>query len=207
MANVYHYNSINLTLMILVDWQIKKEVKSGRLKIEPYKDELVQPNSIDVRLADEFIVYSAQDIPYVIDPYKKHNIEITEQPGLNIIIEKITSKSFLIKPGQFVLAATLEYFELPDDIVASIEGKSSLARLGLAIHSTGGWIDAGFRGTITLEMTNVNKYPIRLHAYMPIGQVVFYKTEHADVPYYEKHDAKYLGQVSPTLSRYYENPQ
>ena len=110
-----------------------------------------------------------------------------------------------INPGMFVLAETYEAITLPDNVVATIEGKSSIARLGITLHQTGGWIDAGFSGTITLEICNANQRPVRLHAGMPIGQLVFYTTEKAEKPYGAKGDAKYLNQKNATLSRYHEN--
>lgn len=106
----------------------------------------------------------------------------------------------------FLLAETHECITLPDNIVATIEGKSSIARLGIALHQTGGWIDAGFCGTITLEISNANRRPVRLYAGMPIGQLVFYTTERAEKPYGSKGgDAKYLNQRQATLSRYHKN--
>jgi dCTP deaminase len=106
-----------------------------------------------------------------------------------------------------MLAETMEVIGLSDNIVASIEGKSSIARLGVELHQTGGWIDAGFRGSITLEMCNVNSRPVRMYAGMPIGQLVFYTTERAALPYDRKSDAKYMDQRQATLSRYHENPR
>jgi dCTP deaminase len=120
-------------------------------------------------------------------------------------VEETEADSFVIRPGAFVLARTLEHIALPDNIVATIEGKSSIARLGITLHQTGGWIDAGFRGTITLEMCNVNVRPVKVHAGMPVGQLVFYTTERAENPYDRKADAKYLDQRQATLSRYHAN--
>ncbi|MFZ1128999.1 dCTP deaminase, partial [Methanoregula sp.] len=133
----------------------------------------------------------------VIDPFDKATV--TSDTG------ETHSDSFILMPGQFVLAETLEIIGLPDNIVATIEGKSSIARLGVTLHQTGGWIDAGFRGTITLEMANVNARPVRVYAGMPIGQLVFYTTERAENPYDKKADARYLDQRQATLSRYHEN--
>ena len=120
-------------------------------------------------------------------------------------VGELHADSFVLNPGQFVLAETFECIGLPDNIVATIEGKSSIARLGVTLHQTGGWIDAGFRGTITLEMCNVNSRPVKVYAGMPIGQLVFYTTERAENPYFKKGDAKYLDQRQATLSRYHEN--
>ncbi|WP_373838727.1 dCTP deaminase [Methanospirillum sp.] len=181
--------------MILVDWQITDRIERGYIGIDPYNPELIQPNSIDIRLGNHFVWYIPGD--EIIDPYSRDSV-ISET-------EEMTGESIVINPGQFILAETLEAIRLPDNIVASIEGKSSIARLGIELHQTGGWIDAGFAGTITLEMCNVNQRPVRMHAGMAIGQLVFYTTERAHCPYNTKKDAKYLNQRQATLSRYYEN--
>jgi len=181
--------------MILVDWQIIDRVNRGHIQIDPYDSGLVQPNSLDIRLGDHFVWYRPGD--GVIDPYDKTSIESGT--------EETTAPYFDIAPGMFVLAETLEMIGLPDNIVASIEGKSSIARFGVELHQTGGWIDAGFRGSITLEMCNVNVRPVRVYAGMPIGQLVFYTTERAECPYDKKPDAKYMDQRQATLSRYAAN--
>lgn len=183
--------------MILVDWEILDRINRGHLKVEPFDPKMVQPNSLDIRLGNHFLWYNEGD--EVIDPYDKASIRAN--------ITEVQSNSVVIPPGLFILAETLERIELPDNIVAAIEGKSSVARLGVELHQTGGWIDAGFRGTITLEMCNVNQRPVRIYAGMPIGQLVFYTTERAERPYNLKDDAKYLNQRQATLSRYYENPR
>jgi len=181
--------------MILVDWQLLDRIARGFIHIDPYDTKLVQPNSLDIRLGDHFVWYETSKD--VIDPYN-HNTVFSH-------VNEIHTDSFILNPGQFVLAETLESIGLPDNIVATIEGKSSIARLGVTLHQTGGWIDAGFRGTITLEMANVNSRPVKVYAGMPIGQLVFYTTERAENPYYKKEDAKYLDQRQATLSRYHEN--
>jgi dCTP deaminase len=181
--------------MILVDWQLLDRIERGHIKINPYDRNLVQPNSLDIRLGNHFVWYKPGT--EVIDPYN----------GDSIIagVEDTHAESFILNPGRFVLAETLECIGLPDNIVATIEGKSSIARLGVTLHQTGGWIDAGFRGTITLEMCNVNTRPVKIYAGMPIGQLVFYTTERAQNPYFMKNDAKYLDQRQATLSRYHAN--
>jgi dCTP deaminase len=181
--------------MILVDWQLLDRIERGHIKIRPYDKNLVQPNSIDIRLGNHFVWYKPSD--KVIDPRNKRSITTG--------VEETETDEFVIKPGAFVLARTLECIGLPDNIVATIEGKSSIARLGVTLHQTGGWIDAGFRGTITLEMANVNTRPVKVYAGMPIGQLVFYTTERAANPYYTKADAKYMDQQQATLSRYHAN--
>ncbi len=126
----------HLTVMILVDWQIIDRVNRGHILIDPYNPALVQPNSLDIRLGNHFVWYRSGDT--VIDPYDRTSIESET--------EEMVSDHFDIQPGMFVLAETLEVIGLPDNIVASIEGKSSIARFGVELHQTGGWIDAGFRG-------------------------------------------------------------
>jgi dCTP deaminase len=181
--------------MILVDWQILDRIARGSINIDPYDAKLVQPNSLDIRLGNHFVWYTGSS--EVIDPYNKDSVSSG--------IEEVHADSFILNPGQFVLAETLECIGLPDNVVATIEGKSSIARLGITLHQTGGWIDAGFRGTITLEMANVNSRPVKVYAGMPVGQLVFYTTERAERPYDKKGDAKYLDQRQATLSRYHAN--
>jgi len=181
--------------MILVDWQIIDRIERGYIGIDPFNPDLVQPNSIDIRLGNHFVWYTPGSD--VIDPFTRDTVTSGT--------EEMTTESIVLYPGQFVLAETMEVLSLPDNIVASIEGKSSIARLGIELHQTGGWIDAGFAGSITLEMCNVNQRPVRMHAGMPIGQLVFYTTERAACPYNSKKDAKYQNQRQATLSRYYEN--
>ena len=181
--------------MILVDWQLRDRISRGHIRIDPFDPNLIQPNSVDIRLGNHFVWYGKSD--EVIDPYDKTSVCVG--------VEERYCDDFVIMPGQFVLAETLECIGLPDNIVATIEGKSSIARLGVTLHQTGGWIDAGFRGSITLEMANVNARPVKVYAGMPIGQLVFYTTERAENPYDKKTDAKYLDQRKATLSRYHEN--
>lgn len=181
--------------MILVDWQLLDRISRGHIKIDPYDPKLVQPNSLDIRLGSHFVWYTPGS--GVIDPYNQQSVTAE--------VEEAHADVFILNPGQFILAETLERIELPDNIVATIEGKSSIARLGVTLHQTGGWIDAGFRGTITLEMANVNARPVKVYAGMPIGQLVFYTTERAERPYGAKGDAKYLDQRQATLSRYHRN--
>ncbi|MCU0631834.1 MAG: dCTP deaminase [Methanolinea sp.] len=181
--------------MILVDWQILDRIQRGFISVEPFDPRLVQPNSLDIRLGNHFVWYEWGDS--VIDPYHQETIAAGTV--------ETTAESIVLAPGQFMLAETHEVIGLPDNIVASIEGKSSIARLGVELHQTGGWIDAGFRGSITLEMCNVNQRPVRMYAGMPIGQLVFYTTEKALFPYNLKKDAKYMDQRQATLSRYHQN--
>ena len=181
--------------MILVDWQLLDRIARGYINIDPFDPKLVQPNSLDIRLGNHFVWYT--DNNEVIDPYN--------QDSVTRGVKEVHADTFILNPGQFVLAETLECIGLPDNIVATIEGKSSIARLGITLHQTGGWIDAGFRGTITLEMANVNSRPVKVYAGMPIGQLVFYTTERAENPYYKKSDAKYIDPRQATVSRYHAN--
>ena len=183
--------------MILVDWQILDRIAHGFIQVDPFDPTLVQPNSLDIRLGNHFLWYERGDEE--IDPYREETITSGTRD--------CRADSIVLEPGRFMLAETLEVIGLPDNIVASIEGKSSIARLGVELHQTGGWIDAGFRGSITLEMCNVNARPVRMYAGMPIGQLVFYTTERAAHPYNRRTSAKYMDQRQATLSRYHENPR
>lgn len=181
---------------LLCDWEIENAVTSGELVIDPFDRNLISSNSIDLRLGDHFLTYLKSD--NVIDPYDAITIK-------QDIKEAWYAKTFIIYPGDFILARTLETVKLPDFYAARVEGKSSLARIGLTIHQTGGWIDSGFYGTVTLEISNVNVKPIRLYAGMPICQLAVFLTNPPRVPYNKKIDAKYNGQVDPTTSKYFEN--
>jgi dCTP deaminase len=185
--------------VILSDHTLREEIAAGRVVIEPYDASMVQPSSIDVRLDRYFRVFLNHTMP-VIDV--KQNLE-----ELTHLVEIDDERPFVLHPGEFVLGSTFERIAVPDDLVARIEGKSSLGRLGLLIHSTAGFIDAGFNGHITLELSNVANLPITLYPGMKIGQISFLKmTTPADVPYGSGAlNSKYQGQRGPTPSRYWEN--
>jgi len=185
-------------MSILVDFEIRAAVSKSELIIEPYDESLVQPNSYDVRLDDKFSWHTAAN--EVIDPYQGETI----LSGL----KSVTADNFVVAPGQFILGATLERVCLPADIVGQLTGKSSLARLGVMVHVTAGFIDAGFShppAQITLEIVNVGVRPVKLYAGMPIAQMVFTKTAVCEVPYNTKPNAKYNGQDAAAHSRYYLN--
>ena len=190
--------------MILSDRTIREELEAGRIVVDPFDDSCIQPSSVDVRLDRYFRVFLNHTMA-VIDV--KQNLE--ELTRLVEIDEGDTDRAFILHPGEFVLGSTYERVGLPDDTVARIEGKSSLGRLGLLIHSTAGFIDAGFDGHITLELSNVASLPITLYPGMKIGQISFLKmTTPAEVPYGAKAlGSKYQGQRGPTPSRYWENFQ
>jgi dCTP deaminase len=185
--------------VILSDRTIREELAAGRIVIDPFDDTMVQPSSVDVRLDRYFRVFLNHTMP-VID-VKKDLEELTR------LVDIDDERAFILHPGEFVLGSTFERVAVPDDMVARIEGKSSLGRLGLLIHSTAGFIDAGFDGHITLELSNVANLPITLYPGMKIGQVSFLRmTTPADVPYgSSKVGSKYQGQRGPTPSRYWEN--
>ncbi len=185
--------------MILSDGTIRAALASGRILVEPLADGAVQPSSVDVRLAHQFRVFANHRYP-VIDVRQ-------DQPELTELVEVATDEPFVLHPGEFVLGATLERIRLPADIVARIEGKSSLARLGLVIHSTAGFVDAGFDGDVTLELSNVATLPILLYPGMKIAQFAFFALdEPAEQPYGgTATGSKYQGQRGPTASRYHLN--
>lgn len=182
--------------MILVDWQIEDAVSNGEIGITPFDTNAINPNSYDVRLGESFVKFCSSDLP--LNPYNKTTIEWGSCPCN-------TEEGIIILPGECLLAETAETFRIPRHIVANIEGKSSLARLFLAVHQTGGWIDAGFDGTITLELKNHFVRPILLTPGMPIGQIVFHRTSPCNRSYGERADSKYQGQRGATLSRYHRN--
>jgi dCTP deaminase len=185
--------------VILSDRTIREELAAGRIAIDPFDEAMLQPSSVDVRLDRYFRVFLNHTMP-VID-VKKDLEELTR------LVDIDDERAFILHPSEFVLGSTLERIAVPDDMVARIEGKSSLGRLGLLIHSTAGFIDAGFDGHITLELSNVANLPITLYPGMKIGQISFLRmTTPADVPYGSGAlKSKYQGQRGPTPSRYWEN--
>src|SRR5262245_8954477 len=185
--------------MILSDRTIREQIKEGRIIIDPFDDDCVQPSSVDVRLDRYFRVFLNHTMA-VID-VKQDLSALTHQ------VEVDEGGVFVLHPGEFVLGSTAERIGVPDDLVARIEGKSSLGRLGLLIHSTAGFIDAGWDGHITLELSNVANLPITLYPGMKIGQISFLRmTTPADTPYGSGAlGSKYQGQRGPTPSRYWEN--
>jgi len=190
-----------VSTVILSDRSIREALAAGRIVIDPLDESMIQPSSIDVRVSNLFRVFRNHSAG-VID-VKQDMTSLTE------LIEIPQDGVFMLHPGEFVLGSTLERVAVPDDLVARIEGKSSLGRLGLLIHSTAGFIDAGFDGHVTLELANVASLPITLYPGMKIGQVSFMQmTTPADQPYGKgARGSKYLGQRGPTPSRYFENFQ
>ena len=184
--------------MVLSDKTIREQLEAGRIEIDPYDPALLQPSSVDVRVDRYFRVFRNSRYPYI-------DVKV-EQEDLTEMVE-VDDEPFILHPGEFVLGSTLERVRLPDDLVARLEGKSSLGRLGLLIHSTAGFIDPGWNGHVTLELSNVANLPITIYHGMKIGQISFMQmTEPASTPYGSSAlGSKYQGQRGPTPSRYWRN--
>ncbi len=191
--------------MILSDRSLREQLDAGRIVIDPLDDSLIQPSSVDVRISNLFRVFRNHSAG-VID-VKQDMTGLTELIEMPCGEDGIGNEPFMLHPGEFVLGSTLERIAVPNDLVGRVEGKSSLGRLGLLIHSTAGFIDAGFDGHITLELANVASLPITLYPGMKIGQISFMEmTSPADLPYGQgAKGSKYQGQAGPTPSRYFEN--
>jgi dCTP deaminase len=185
--------------VLLSDRDIKAELGAGRIALEPYEAAMVQPSSIDVRLDRFFRLFDNHKYPF-IDP-------AIDQPELTRFVEVDSDQAFILHPGEFVLGSTFELVSLPDDVAARLEGKSSLGRLGLLTHSTAGFIDPGFSGHVTLELSNVATLPIKLWPGMKIGQMCFFRlSSAAEKPYGSaEYSSRYQGQRGPTASRSYLN--
>ena len=185
--------------MVLADRAIRRLIEAGRIEIDPYDPTLLQPSSLDVRVDRLFRVFRNSRYPFI--DVKQKQEELTE------IVEVTGDEAFILHPGEFVLGSTLERVRLPDDLVARLEGKSSLGRLGLLIHSTAGFIDPGFNGHVTLELSNVANLPITIYPEMKIGQLSFVQmNEAAERPYGSAGmGSKYQDQRGPTPSAYWRN--
>jgi dCTP deaminase len=185
--------------VLLSDRDIKSELGAGRIGLEPFEPGMIQPSSIDVRLDRYFRLFDNHKYPF-IDPAE-------DQPELTHLVEVDPEQPFILHPGEFVLGSTFELVTLPDDVAARLEGKSSLGRLGLLTHSTAGFIDPGFSGHVTLELSNVATLPIKLWPGMKIGQMCFFRlSSAAEKPYgSSEYSSRYQGQRGPTASRSYLN--
>ena len=181
------------------DRDIRASIEAGQIGLEPLEMGLLQPSSIDVRLDRFFRLFDNHKYAF-IDPAE-------QQDELTRLIEVDPAEPFILHPGEFVLGSTYEFVTLPDDVAARLEGKSSLGRLGLLTHSTAGFVDPGFKGHVTLELSNVATLPIKLWPGMKIGQLCFFKlTSASEHPYgSEKYSSRYQGQRGPTASRSYKN--
>jgi dCTP deaminase len=185
--------------VVLSDRTIRAEIEAGRISIDPFDPALVQPSSVDVRVDRSFRVF--HNNRYAFIDVREPMEDLTE------LVEVDGGRPFILHPGEFVLGQTLERVTLPDDLVARLEGKSSLGRLGLLIHSTAGFVDSGFSGNLTLELSNVANLPITIYHGMPIGQLSFMRMDGPVERPYGSRDTqnKYQGQTEPTPSRFYLN--
>ena len=188
-----------MLLVLLSDRDIRSEIESGRVVLEPFDSSMIQPSSLDVRLDRFFRTFENHKYPH-IDPAE-------EQPDLTRHVEVDPDEPFVLHPGEFVLASTYEVVTLPDDVAGRLEGKSSLGRLGLLTHSTAGFIDPGFSGHVTLELSNVATLPIKLWPGMKIGQLCLIRlSSPAEHPYGSSiYGSRYQGQRGPTPSKSYVN--
>ena len=184
-------------MSVLSDRDIRAEIEAGRITIQPYDSVDLQPSSVDLHLDDSFRVFRNNRYAFidVRDP----------QPDLTELLRIAVDEPFILHPGEFVLGQTLEWVELPDDLVSRLEGKSSLGRLGLLIHSTAGYVDPGWKGNLTLELSNVANLPIALYYGMRIGQISFFRmSSPVERPYGSKDlGSKYQGQSEPTASAFH----
>ncbi len=184
--------------MILSDRDIKKALQEKKIVIDPFPDLGVQLGSclLDLRLGDRFRVFNHSKTPY-LDPQDPKTLQ-----DVTTEIQVKEGEAFTLHPGEFVLAVTKEYIEMPDDLTGKLEGRSSIGRLGIVIHSTAANIECGFRGNITLELANMGRIPVMLHSGMRICSISFEQlTTPADIPYYKKKTAKYVGQNAPLASK------
>ena len=183
--------------MILSDRTIREEIAAGRIVIDPFDPACVQPSSVDLHVDSQFRVFANSRYPFI--DVKQ------EMPDLTELVEVKPDEPFILHPGEFVLGSTLERVSVPNDLVARLEGKSSLGRLGLLIHSTAGYVDPGWDGYLTLELSNVANLPITLYPGMKIGQISFFRlTTEAETPYGSAGN-KYQGQRGPTPSRFFRD--
>ncbi len=187
--------------MLLSDRDIRAQIEAGRIGLDPLSMELIQPSSMDVRLDRFFRLFDNHKYPF-IDPRE-------QQDDLTRFVEVDKDEAFILHPGEFVLGSTFEFVSLPNDIAARLEGKSSLGRLGLLTHSTAGFVDPGFQGHVTLELSNTATLPIKLWPGMKIGQLCFFQLSSASENPYgsSQYGSRYQGQRGPTASRSHLNFQ
>ena len=186
-------------MSVLSDRDIRAALEAGEIAIRPYDPADLQPSSVDLHLDRSFRVFRNNRYPYI-------DVR-SPQPDLTELLTIADDEPFVLHPGEFVLGQTLEWVELPNDLVARLEGKSSLGRLGLLIHSTAGYVDPGWKGNLTLELSNVANLPIALYFGMKIGQISFFKmSSPVDRPYGSPGlGSKYQGQSEPTASAFHRD--
>lgn len=194
-----HPHPGTLNPVLLSDRDIRAGIDAGDLGLDPFDPATVQPASVDVRIDRYFRLFDNHRYPF-IDPAE-------EQPELTRLVEVAADEPFILHPGEFVLASTFEQVTLGTGFAARLEGKSSLGRLGLLTHSTAGFIDPGFQGHVTLELSNMATLPIKLWPGMKIGQLCFFRlSSDAEHPYGSaRYQSRYLGQRGPTASRSWQN--
>lgn len=180
-------------MSVMVDWEIRGHCIAGDIKIDPFQEQNIQPNSYDVRLGNEFVSFSPSD--KAIDPKDASSLGQYEKKILAM------GEPLVLNPHEFILGTTLESVKLPSNICAEITGRSSYGRLGIELHQTAGWIDSGFEGQITLELMNNNACPVILYVGSRIGQLVFHKTQSCLIPYDRRKGAKYCSQKGTTVSK------
>jgi dCTP deaminase len=184
--------------MLMSDTELRHAIGANELGVNPFDAKFIQPTSIDVRLGRQFRIYSNHSVGY-IDPARQQD-DLTQ-------LVRVGAEGFMLHPGRFVLGATLERLRIPFDMAARLEGKSSLGRLGLLTHATAGFIDPGFDGHVTLELSNVNELPIKLHVGMKIGQICLFRLRvPVEIPYGAPGlGSRYQGQEGPTASRSWQD--
>jgi len=197
---------------LLSDKKIKEYVRKGKIVIKPYREEQVGPSSYDVRLGYRFRVFVPKNVEIIdIKSYKEELVgkienerEILEVYKYSQVVNLKSNSYFIIHPGELILASVYEYIKLPPNIAAQIQGRSSIARLGLLIHTSAGWVDPGYEGHLTLEIVNLNKIPVKIYPLMRIAQLQFFELEEdVEIPYNKRKSSKYVKEKGATESRIY----
>ncbi len=196
-------------MSLLPDWKIEEYIKSGKIVVKPFDPSLIGPASLDIRLGNRFRVFKSENLE-VIDPFTFREEKLTEivEEDRKIEIYKhsevvvIEDGYFVLHPNEFVLASIYEYIELPPFIAAQLNGRSSIARLGIVVHTSAGWVDPGYRGHLTLELINVNNVPVKLRPGMKVAQLTFFELEKVRTPYNVRPGSKYVDEPGATESRF-----
>ena len=200
--------------MVLPDWKIKRYIQEGKIKVEPFEEKNVGPASLDVRLGFRFRIFRAEFLDVLdVKKYRDDLVFTQEMEDRTIyahrysdVIEvKSPDVPIIIHPNEFVLASIYEYVELPDNIAAQLNGRSSIARLGLLVHTSAGWVDPGYKGHLTLEIFNANRVPVKLYPLMRVAQLTFFEMEKAEIPYDKRKGSKYVGEEGATESKISED--
>ena len=182
--------------MVLSDIDIKKNIENKKIGIDPFDDECLQPASYDLHLSSKFLIF---------ENHSKEYIDVKSREQYTKLIDIKNLGFFIIHPREFTLGATIEYIKIPSNLVARIEGKSSLGRLGLVIHATAGFVDPGFEGTLTLEISNLSNLPIKIYPEMKIAQLAFHQMKSEPKKLYGEYNNKYQKQINPTSSKLWKD--